>query len=308
MEMNDTSTNSITKLQFLIVSQLALGDAIILRREIVEPLLTMGHGVTILCNANNKFVFDDFPCIVEDWPLSTRRFYSIRQFFNIVKSIGLPVSTIVWIPSGHFLEKVYSYIKFFKFKNVRSVNIRNGLRRRLNNQIAGNFIHFRNDIDVHSFDSYGAHAEFFSLAYRELDKNYDFKNSFKNKLRKFIVQENIKKVYIQVSALVAQKAMSHDFVDLLIVACDPCALFLISDTKTSDYSHGEAIHIYPKDVPDQIDKDGNLLFLLDSFLMHLLAPRTDNVIFMYVAQEYAYDWLPRNVTPISSQYSLFYRI
>lgn len=295
-------------LNFLIVSQLALGDAIILRREIVEPLVSMGHGVTILCNANNKFVFNDYPCIVEDWPLSTRRFYSVRQFFNIVKNIGVPASAIVWIPSGHFLEKCYSYIKFFNFKNIRSVSIKNGLRRRLNNQIAGNFIHFRSDIDVHSFDSYGAHAEFFSLAYRELDKSYDFKKRFKSKLRKFIDRKKIKKVYIQVSALVAQKSMSHEFVDLLIEACDPCLLYVISDSKTTDYACGEAIHVYPKDVPDQIDKDGNLLFLLDSFLMHFLAPRTDNDIFMYVAQEYAYDWLPRNVMPISSQYSLFYRI
>ena len=32
------------------------------------------------------------------------------------------------------------------------------------------------------------------------------------------------------------------------------------------------------------------------------------LLFMYVAQIYAYDWLPRNVTSISSPYSLFYRI
>lgn len=306
--MNDTSKNPAAKLQFLIVSQLALGDAIILRREIADPLLGMGHSVTILCNANNKFVFGDIPCIVEDWPLSTRRFYSPRQFFNIVKNTGVPASTIVWIPSGHFLEKVYSYIKFFKFYNMRSVNIKNGLRRRLNNQMAGNFIRFRNDIDVFSFDSYGAHVEFFSLAYRELDNNYDFKIRFKDKLRKFIAREDISKIYIQVSALVAQKAMSPEFVELLIEACDSCSLFLISDKKNSDYLYGDATHIYPKNVPDHIDKEGNLLFLLDSFLMHLVAPRTNNDIFMYVAQEYAYDWLPRNVTPVSSQYSLFYRV
>lgn len=306
--MESTPTNAVKKLQFCLVSQLALGDAIILRREIAEPLLSMGHGVTILCNANNKFVFNGFDCVVEDWPLSRRRFYSLRQFFNIVRDISVSPHTIVWIPSGHFLEKIYSYIKFRKYKNIRTANLRKGLRRRLNNQIVGNLIHFSNDIDIHSFDSYGAHVEFFVQAYQDLDETYDFKRVFKNKLHKFLIRKNIEKVYIQISALVAQKSMSQDFVDLLIESCASYSLFLISDSEPTGYSNVGAIHIYPKDVRGQIGNGDSLLFLLDSFLLHSLAPGTENYIFMYVAQIYAYDWLPRKVTSISSPYSLFYRI
>ena len=113
-----------------IVSQLAIGDAYLCRRFIVDELVRLDEEVCVLCNPNNAFIFDGIPIIVENWPLSPRRFKSIYEFkYLLPQAINLAEDVVV-VPSGHFLEKVFSYIKFFSVKQKYFSRIEHGLRKK----------------------------------------------------------------------------------------------------------------------------------------------------------------------------------
>ena len=40
-----------------VVSQLAIGDALLCKRYIVDKLISRGYNVIVICNFNNAFIF-----------------------------------------------------------------------------------------------------------------------------------------------------------------------------------------------------------------------------------------------------------
>jgi hypothetical protein len=282
-----------------IVSQLAIGDAYLCRRFIVDELVRLNEEVCVLCNPNNAFIFDGIPIIIENWPLSPRRFKSIYEFkYLLPQAINLEEDVVV-VPSGHFLEKVFSYIKFFSVKQKYFSRIEHGLRRKKNNLLFGNYIKSKYEIPILSTDAYGAHLEFFSKFYFK-DRNLV---NFQEEINSYIINEGILKVYIQISATVKSKSINNFFLGDLVqlFSHKNCRIIFIKDDPDS---HVSIEYITPKEVTKITETNNSLFFLLDSFLLHYMSNRLSHV-FCIISQIYANDWVPANGYPVSSIYSLY---
>ena len=71
-------------MKILIISQLALGDALLVNRLIVSKLQKLGFDITVLCNQYNHKIFinQKVKILIEDWPTSIRRF-EFKQFSSM---------------------------------------------------------------------------------------------------------------------------------------------------------------------------------------------------------------------------------
>lgn len=292
-----------------VVSQLAIGDALLCKRYIIDNLISQGYNVVVICNPNNAFIFKEFTTIIENWPLSPKRFKSLIDFKYFLKSREIDKDLDVLIPSGHFLEKLIASLRFRENK-IFFAHIKNGLRKIKNNQIIGNYFRFKNSIEIDSFDAYGAHLEFFTKFTTTIPIFSNFyKNNIEKMLLDFIYKLKIKEIFIQKSALVKSKSMSITFYNDLIntLRQTSCTIYIIEDNPKRNQENDFIKHLIPQDVNKLIKSDSQMFFLLDSFLMHLIHSKCNNV-FCVISQKFAYDWLPRNVIPVSSIYSLVKKI
>ena len=292
-----------------VVSQLAIGDALLCKRYIVDKLISRGYNVIVICNFNNAFIFKECSTIIENWPLSPRRFKSLIDFKYFLKSTEIDRDSDILIPSGHFFEKLIASFRFRGNKMICAY-IKNGLRNIKNNQMIGNYFKFKNSIEIDSFDAYGAHLEFFTKFITTIPIFSDFyKNNIEKKLLDFIYKLKIKEIFIQKSGLVKSKSMSTTFYNDLVNTLKEtsCTIYVIEDNPKRNQGNDFIKYLIPQDVNELIKSDSQIFFLLDSFLMHLIHPKCNNV-FCVISQKFAYDWLPRNVIPVSSIYSLVKKI
>ena len=292
-----------------VVSQLAIGDALLCKRYIVDKLICHGYKVVVICNPNNSFIFKEYTTIIENWPLSPKRFKSLMDFKYLLKSTEIDKNLEILIPSGHFLEKLIASLRF-RGNKFFFAHIKNGLRKIKNNQIIGNYFRFKNSIEIDSFDAYGAHLEFFVKFSNTIPSFSNFyRDNIEKKLLEFIRNTKTTQIFIQKTASVKSKSMSPTFFNDLIniLKKTSCTIYIIEDNQKRNQDNDFIKYIIPQNVNKLIKSEKQTFFLLDSFLMHLIHPKCKNV-FCVISQKFAYDWLPRNVIPVSSIFSLVKKI
>jgi hypothetical protein len=284
-----------------IVSQLAIGDAYLCRKFIVDELVRLKEEVCVICNPNNSFVFNGVPTIVENWPLSPRRFKSFQEFKYLFSPCFIKRDDIILIPSGYFTEKMFAFFRFCYVKKIFFVRIQNGLRAKKNNMFFGKYFKTRYQINIKSSSAYAAHVECFSKFFFQ-DRNL---NRIKKDVNNYIDLKCIKEIYIQISATVKTKSISKEFLeDLIFVFKDlNCRLRFIQDSVLVE--NGDSIDfVTPQDVCKNHVTNNAIYFLLDSYLLHFMSDRLKNV-FCITSEIYANDWLPANGHPVSSIYSFY---
>jgi hypothetical protein len=295
---------------FLIVSELALGDSVLTIRTIAQPLKERGYRVAILCNNYNKNLYVNYDVIVEDWPISKRRFYSFLQFSSLsANKKNIYDDFIVLIPSGNFLEKIIGLIRFrhlIKYNRIITSNIKFGMRRKKNNYILGNFFKFKSDINIKSRDAYGAHIEYFFKVQKRLGNDI-FLDDFEERLLLHMKTKNLSHVIIQVSSTHQKKFLPLYVVKFLlsVFKANNIEWSLISDKKGRDVN--SKLLRTPQWFAAMSTYDNCLLILQDSYLMHLVSNRVGE-IFMWIGEDASYDWTPKCATPISSLFSLYYKL
>lgn len=93
----------------LIIAQLALGDSVILIRQFIKKIEGTTN-ITVLCNSYNYFLFSEYDCLIEDWPISRRKIEKIPFSFS-AKNFDYIV-----LPSGHLREKIFARFRFINKK------------------------------------------------------------------------------------------------------------------------------------------------------------------------------------------------
>lgn len=73
--------------------------------DLVDELVRLNEQFCVICNPNNSFVFNGVPTIVENWPLSPRRFKTYNEFKYLFGLHFIKTDDIILVPSGYFTEK-----------------------------------------------------------------------------------------------------------------------------------------------------------------------------------------------------------
>lgn len=167
------------KKTILVIAQLALGDSIVLIREFLQKIES-SYETIILCNSYNYFLFEDYECIIEDWPISRRK---VKKFGNIYlnkKYYGIA------LPSAHLREKIFARIRF-PFQKLLIPTCSNlNLLARSNVSLFGNRLKFKLNDPKNHYEIYNQFAA--ALLNTETQNHQD---TFINQMSKFVENDSI---------------------------------------------------------------------------------------------------------------------
>jgi hypothetical protein len=295
--------------KIFIVSQLARGDAVISVKTLANYLLERGDDVTVVCNNYNSDLFIEFRTLIEDWPISRRRFYSLTQFLFLWKINSGMEDCVVIVPSGNLIEKIISLIRFRslikKGQVFTALNIF-GMRARKQNYLVGHFLDFKTDISIISRNVYGAHFEFYYKFSYLIGRDIFFED-FKKKFQMHMTANNLQFIIFQVSSLHGKKFLPLSFLKFVIRVINELNYkYIIVSDKNCRNSNSEAQRT-PQWFIERGVYDDCLLILQDSFLNHYVTEKSFNR-FMWICDNNSYDWNPKHVRPISSLFSFFYML
>lgn len=288
-------------MKILIISQLALGDALLVNRLIVSKLQKLGFDITVLCNQYNHKIFinQKVKILIEDWPTSIRRF-EFKQFSSMF-SKKIASFDLILIPSGNFIEKIISMLRI-SGKKIFS-ELPKGLLQKRASFFFGKYISPGDNIKLLSLDAYSMYQEYLA---KVLQIHYS-KNLPYTQLAHSLNLKGIRRIIIQTEHIANNKSICNSNLQHFREFFKTTGFEVIEIyEKNQHLSEFTKNAILPKDLKIESLKPKDMLIVLDSFLSHKLqfSSLPTDKLHVYVNNEISYNWIPNKFVVLTSFFSL----